>query len=250
MNYKRIYNQICERGQTRERDDNEYYEKHHIIPRCNGGSDDPENITYLTYREHVLCHWLLHRLHPSNKLLGLAYHSMVTLDRWGDRDNSGYTPSLRQLEEAKKAYIDYRTGTPHSEDTKRKISESNIGRDCPWRGSKLSKEHRDNMSKAKLGWNRSDDDKRKISEGKKQWYVNNSIDRDEWNDKQKQQHSEKVTLINSDEWGVVKERVYTKYMSGMSITRISKEEPVTRQAIYNWINDNGWTREATKATQS
>lgn len=37
---------------------NVYLEKHHIIPRFDNGSDSPENIVYLTVKEHVIAHWL------------------------------------------------------------------------------------------------------------------------------------------------------------------------------------------------
>lgn len=36
-----------------------YTEKHHIIPRSFGGSDDSDNIVRLTAREHFICHLLL-----------------------------------------------------------------------------------------------------------------------------------------------------------------------------------------------
>jgi hypothetical protein len=36
-----------------------YCERHHILPRSMGGSDDQANIVKLTYREHFLAHWLL-----------------------------------------------------------------------------------------------------------------------------------------------------------------------------------------------
>lgn len=38
-----------------------YVEKHHIVPRSAGGTDDPSNLVYLTAREHFLAHWLLYR---------------------------------------------------------------------------------------------------------------------------------------------------------------------------------------------
>jgi hypothetical protein len=41
------------------RDDAEYYEKHHIIPKCFGGSDDKLNLIKLTAREHFIAHLLL-----------------------------------------------------------------------------------------------------------------------------------------------------------------------------------------------
>ncbi len=33
-------------------------EKHHIIPKFDGGTDDPANIILLTTKEHVIAHWL------------------------------------------------------------------------------------------------------------------------------------------------------------------------------------------------
>lgn len=39
-----------------------YVERHHIIPKSLGGSDDPSNIVELTAREHFICHWLLSKM--------------------------------------------------------------------------------------------------------------------------------------------------------------------------------------------
>ena len=36
-----------------------YTEKHHIIPKCMGGSNDFSNLIQLTAREHYICHYLL-----------------------------------------------------------------------------------------------------------------------------------------------------------------------------------------------
>lgn len=64
MNYACIYNQIIDQSKDRELDG--YVEKHHIIPKSLGGSDDPENIVSLTAREHFICHYLLVKLYPEN----------------------------------------------------------------------------------------------------------------------------------------------------------------------------------------
>ena len=40
----------------------EYIEKHHIIPKSMGGSNDSENIVKLTAREHFICHHLLTKM--------------------------------------------------------------------------------------------------------------------------------------------------------------------------------------------
>jgi hypothetical protein len=47
-------------------------ERHHIIPRSLGGSDDKSNLVYLTCREHFLCHWMLVKMtqgEARNKML-------------------------------------------------------------------------------------------------------------------------------------------------------------------------------------
>ena len=46
MDYQKIYEQIVNRAKMRQL--NGYKERHHIIPRCIGGSDDLDNIIELT----------------------------------------------------------------------------------------------------------------------------------------------------------------------------------------------------------
>jgi hypothetical protein len=50
-----------------------YLEKHHIVPRCLGGSDDPSNIVELTFEEHVEAHHILHLRYPHHKGLKAAF---------------------------------------------------------------------------------------------------------------------------------------------------------------------------------
>jgi hypothetical protein len=56
--YRRWYLLLVERGRGRDIPSC-YTEVHHIHPRSLGGSDDPDNLVRLTYREHFLAHWLL-----------------------------------------------------------------------------------------------------------------------------------------------------------------------------------------------
>jgi hypothetical protein len=75
MNYKKIYEDLIERGKHRILD--QYSEYHHIIPRCMGGVDDPENLVCLTPEEHYLAHQLLVKMHPENYALAKAAAMMV-----------------------------------------------------------------------------------------------------------------------------------------------------------------------------
>lgn len=49
------------------------YEKHHILPRSLGGSDDETNLVYLTYREHYIAHRMLFNIYPRNYSVAQAY---------------------------------------------------------------------------------------------------------------------------------------------------------------------------------
>lgn len=62
MNYSRHYSLLINRavGRTLEG----YIEKHHVLPRCMGGSDEPENLVRLTAREHFVAHQLLVKMYP------------------------------------------------------------------------------------------------------------------------------------------------------------------------------------------
>jgi hypothetical protein len=55
------YNNITENAKSRIIDG--YTERHHILPRSLGGTNDKDNLVDLTAREHFICHWLLTKMH-------------------------------------------------------------------------------------------------------------------------------------------------------------------------------------------
>lgn len=63
MNYKRIYNAIIVNRQSNPITEG-YVERHHIVPKSLGGSDDENNLICLSAREHFLCHYLLAKMYP------------------------------------------------------------------------------------------------------------------------------------------------------------------------------------------
>lgn len=77
MNYNRIYNEIISNANSLNRIKNNgiYYEKHHIMPKCIGGSNNKENLILLTPREHFICHWLLCKIYPHNHKIIYAFNS-------------------------------------------------------------------------------------------------------------------------------------------------------------------------------
>jgi hypothetical protein len=80
------YNQLVNRSLIRVLSHDIYTEKHHIIPRCLGGSDEPNNLVNLTAREHFIAHWLLTKMVSSGKQkyqLWNAFSCMLYRERTG-----------------------------------------------------------------------------------------------------------------------------------------------------------------------
>jgi hypothetical protein len=69
--YNTWYNNITENAKTRSL--NGYKERHHIIPRSLGGSNDKENLVDLTAREHFICHWLLIKMYSGESKAKMVY---------------------------------------------------------------------------------------------------------------------------------------------------------------------------------
>lgn len=67
MDYQKHYDLLIDRAKGRIIEG--YTEKHHIVPRCVGGTDDANNIVTLTAREHFIAHVLLIRIYPDNRNL-------------------------------------------------------------------------------------------------------------------------------------------------------------------------------------
>ena len=88
MNYQKIYDIIIDRSKNRILEG--YVEKHHIIPECLGGTDDPSNLVVLTAREHYIVHQLLVKMYPDNHKLIYAAN-MMTVNRYNQpRNNRTY----------------------------------------------------------------------------------------------------------------------------------------------------------------
>lgn len=123
-----------------------YFEFHHIIPRCLGGTNDKSNIIPLTAREHYLAHYLLSKINPNNEGLKFAFYIM-------SKSNNS------RLYEKVKSEIDFG-----------KV----------WRGKKLDEAYRKKISEnhadisgdknPMFGKHHSDASKRKMSQSKKEFF--------------------------------------------------------------------------------
>ncbi len=59
--YQAVYDRLILRGKTRTYVRGVHH-RHHILPKCMGGSNERSNLSILTYREHFLAHWLLSKI--------------------------------------------------------------------------------------------------------------------------------------------------------------------------------------------
>lgn len=108
MNYQRIYHNLIERAQ--HRDLPLIFEKHHIIPKCIGGSDDLINIICFTPAEHFLAHQLLTKIYPLSHGLKKAVF-MMTVGHNTRRKNKAYSWIKGQLIDNTVYEIEYIDGS-------------------------------------------------------------------------------------------------------------------------------------------
>ena len=74
MNYKKIYEDLISSRKL-----NSFIsagEKHHIIPKCLGGTNKKENLIGLSFREHFIAHRLLSKIYNSSYKLQTAIYLM------------------------------------------------------------------------------------------------------------------------------------------------------------------------------
>ena len=138
----------------------EYFEKHHIVPRCCGGCDSQDNLVELLPEEHYIAHKLLAEENPDNLALQQAFACMSFMKK----DHYKVTPE--EFAEARRAQArassvrmsvtpGVRKGVPHSEETKQKIREAN-------KNYKPTEEARRKQSEAQKGRKQSEETKKKI----------------------------------------------------------------------------------------
>lgn len=158
----------------------EYHERHHIVPKCMGGSNDTENLIDLFAREHFEAHRLLALENPDNEGLAFAWGCMAW--RHNER-NDKVNISPEEYEEAKIAVAEaarkiakerlmYPENNPmygkhHSDETKEKIRKMSKGRPSPNKGKNLPEDQKKRLSDLAKTRKHSEETKRKISEANK-----------------------------------------------------------------------------------
>lgn len=93
MDYQKHYDNLVNRA--RNRSVLQYKEKHHIVPRCMGGTNKKDNLVDLTPEEHFLAHQLLVKIYPTNQKLIYAA-AIMTRGHEGKRNNNKFYGWLRK----------------------------------------------------------------------------------------------------------------------------------------------------------
>ena len=103
MNYTKIYTALINKAQMRNT--HAYTERHHIVPRCMGGADNPDNIANLTPEEHYVAHQLLVKIYPQSKGLVWAAARMTHHSSEHRTNNKLYGWLRRQMSQHGKTKI-------------------------------------------------------------------------------------------------------------------------------------------------
>jgi len=120
-----------------------FVEKHHILPRCKGGTDGVENLILLPTRVHFICHYLLHKAYPNDVQLAHAFAMMGVNNAYQQRCVS------RLYEKSKLARSLALRGVPRSEDVKQKLRKPKQNKEN-YKKPKSTK-HKENISRSLRG---------------------------------------------------------------------------------------------------
>lgn len=181
MNHQAIYDQIILKAKisNRLKNDGNYYERHHILPKSLGGSDHKDNLVLLTAKEHYLCHMLLIKIHQNDKINYIKclrafmmmkpkhYHKRPFNSRQFDRiKNILYGENGLNVGKNHQCYGQTRTEETKKKqsDAAKKIAQSEEGRERR-RQLALSKspEERDVIRNKITGQKRTEEQRRNIS---------------------------------------------------------------------------------------
>lgn len=119
-----------------------FVERHHIIPKCMGGSNDKSNLVLLPVRAHFIAHYLLHKAYPENASLAHSFAMMGV-------NNNHQKRSSKLYEKSKVARSTALKGKPRPEWVKEKLRKPKTSTEN-YKKAK-TKEHKEAISKALKG---------------------------------------------------------------------------------------------------
>jgi hypothetical protein len=181
--YTTTYYKIIDRAIFR--DLSGYSEKHHVIPKSLGGTDESSNIVRLTAKEHFICHLLLVKMTTGTQRSKMAQAAWMMVSTSSTQNRYKITGKTYQFlkEEmslSKKGITTWNKGKSPSDETKRKLRAATLNHlvkqgklteeEAAFRNSQpLGPKPKDPKKKRKSasGWKWSEEDRRKLSESRK-----------------------------------------------------------------------------------
>lgn len=129
MNYQRIYDQFIEDRRKKENEVKEdYYEKHHIVPRSLGGTNQKKNIICLTPEDHIRAHVMLAKIH-GGKMWAAVFSIVGNITRQNRiptrKCMKFHALSRKKFAEANKGKGNPFYGKKHSQELINKLSDQN-----------------------------------------------------------------------------------------------------------------------------
>ena len=128
--YKTWYYNIIDSAKQRAKPN--IYERHHITPKSLGGDNSPENIAFLTPREHYICHACLVKFTESDARKKMVYAFWCMSNKFNKQQGA----RSKLYEQARKEFVKIKSESmqgnknhfyarSHSIESKNKISENN-----------------------------------------------------------------------------------------------------------------------------
>ncbi|WP_407305399.1 NUMOD1 domain-containing DNA-binding protein [Acinetobacter sp.] len=126
--WKKHYDLLIERGKNRSISG--YTENHHIVPRCMGGEDEPENMVRLTAEEHYVAHQMLMKIYPQHHGIAKGAANLLMDSPTAPRKNKMYgwikrrvaIANSAQMTEWHKNNVHPMLGKHHTDEARTKIS--------------------------------------------------------------------------------------------------------------------------------
>lgn len=149
MNYQNIYDNLINKCVVRNWSKKSapcYTEKHHVLPKCLGGTNESTNLVVLSAREHYIAHLLLAKIHG-----GKLWYALKVMSNNGEsRGVTKITGSMYEKARSKisKLMSAVNTGRVRSDETKALISKNHSK--C-WLGRKHTEEFKAETSNRQKG---------------------------------------------------------------------------------------------------
>ncbi len=148
MNYLKVYCNLIRKAENRTPPE-DYTEKHHVFPKSVFGNNN--KIVVLTSKEHYIAHALLEKVFIKRYGLKDKKTIKMTYAFWFMNNKKNHYYNSRLYECVKIRQVNSRVGYRHSEESKRKMSESLKGRVSPNKGKPMNLEQKIKLSEAHKG---------------------------------------------------------------------------------------------------